>query len=92
MMGIAASLLTLVAATLFYLTDREQRWLMKPLSSWQRLISLLMLLAAAGLWSLSLGLSVGLMAWLWVLVLSLIVLALLAGHHRDTFQKSGGRP
>ncbi|MCK0154702.1 hypothetical protein MWU49_13360 [Alcanivorax sp. S6407] len=92
MMGIAASLLTLVSAALFYLTDREQRWLAAPLASWQRLVSILLLLLAAGLWVVLLGIGVGLMAALWLFILALVVQTLLAAHQRDTYQKNGGRP
>jgi len=91
MAGIAASLLTLVSAVLLYLTDREQRLLTVPLVAWLRLVSLVLLTAAAGLWVLFQGVALGLMVGLWVFVLVQLVLVLLVGHYRDSFQKTGGR-
>ncbi|MGB2248088.1 MAG: hypothetical protein ACPH3N_10475 [Alcanivorax sediminis] len=91
MAGIAASLLTLVSAVLLYLTDREQRLLTVPLAPWLRLVSLALLTGAAGLWVLSQGVTLGLMVGLWVFVLAQLVLVLLVGHYRDSFQKTGGR-
>ena len=91
MMGIVASLLTLLAAALYYLADREQRLLVQPLLPRQRVTSLMMLLTAAGLWIQAMGIAVGLMVGLWGLILSLILLPMLAGHLRDSFQKTGGR-
>lgn len=91
MLGIAASLLTLLAAVLFYLTDREQRWLDHPLPGLLRLGVVLLLAVSAGLWVLLLGPGVGLMVGLWGLLLALLVLTLLAGHQQDSFQKAERR-
>lgn len=87
MMAIAAFILTLVATTLFYLSDREQRWLDAPLPGWFKAAGVLMLFATAMLWVLALGAGIGMMVWWWVSALSLLVMALVVGHQRDGFQK-----
>ena len=90
-MGIAALLLTLLTASLFYLTDRQQRWLDQPLPTALRWLSGGLLVLAALLWMAALGWSLGLIVGLWALLTSLLLMSLLVGHWRDGFQKSGGR-
>ena len=89
MMGFAASALTLVIAVLFYLTDREQRLLDRPLPGALRLVAVLLLVVDSVLWVWLLGLGVGLMVGLWVLLLALLVLALVVGHQQDGFSRPG---
>ncbi|KGD64706.1 hypothetical protein Y5S_02072 [Alcanivorax nanhaiticus] len=87
MLWTGALLLTLLAATLFYLADREQRWLDRPLPMVARWLGVGLTVPAALLWVWSQGLGVGLMFWLWSQAAFLIVLALLAAHQHDSFQK-----
>ena len=90
-MWVAALPATLAAVVLFYLSDRQQRWLDRPLPGVARLLALLLALAGAVLWVMALGLGVGLMVALWLLTLPALLMALFAGHHRDTFQKVSGK-
>ncbi|MGB1466156.1 MAG: hypothetical protein ACPG8O_07285 [Alcanivorax nanhaiticus] len=87
MLWTGALLVTLLAATLFYLTDREQRWLDRQLPMVARWLGAGLTVPAAVLWVWSQGVGIGLMFWLWSLVVSLIVLALVAAHQHDSFQK-----
>lgn len=82
-----AVLATLVSVVLFYLSDRQQRWLAQPLPPLVRLIAVLLLLAATALWVASLGLGVGLFVGLWMVTLPALLLPLIAGHYRDSFQR-----
>jgi len=82
-----AVLASLVSVVLFYLSDRQQRWLDQPLPGLARLLALLLLAAATALWVVSLGVGVGLFVGLWVVTLSTLLLPLMAGHYRDSFQR-----
>ena len=82
-----AILATLASVVLFYLSDRQQRWLDQPLPGLSRLLALLLLAAAAALWMVILGVGVGLFVGLWVFALPAILLPLIAGHYRDSFQR-----
>jgi len=48
---------------------------------------LLLLAAASALWVVSLGVGVGLFVGLWVFTLPALLLPLMAGHYRDSFQR-----
>ena len=87
---LVAVLATLASVLLFYLSDRQQRWLDQPLPVFSRLIALAML--AGGLWLLSLqmGVSVGLFVGLWVFTLPALLVPLLVSHYRDSYQRRGG--
>lgn len=82
-----AVLATLASVVLFYLSDRQQRWLDRPLPGLARLLALLLLVAATVLWMASLGIGVGFFAGLWMFTLVALLLPLLAGHYRDSFQR-----
>lgn len=82
-----AILATLVSVVLFYLGDRQQRWLDQPLPGLVRLIALLLLVAATAFWVVSLGIGVGLFVGLWVFTLPALLLPLMVGHYRDSFQR-----
>ena len=82
-----AVLATLASVVLFYLSDRQQRWLDQPLPGLSRLLALLLLAAAAALWMVILGVGVGLFVGLWVFALPAMLLPLMAGHYRDSFQR-----
>jgi hypothetical protein len=82
-----AILATLASVVLFYLSDRQQRWLDQPLPGLSRLLALLLLAASAVLWMVTLGMGVGLFVGLWVFALPAILLPLIAGHYRDSFQR-----
>ena len=82
-----AVLATLASVVLFYLSDRQQRWLKQPLPAMVRLLAVLLLAPATALWILSLGVGVGLFVALWVFVLPAMLLPLMAGHYRDSFQR-----
>ncbi len=82
-----AVLATLASVVLFYLSDRQQRWLDQPLPGLSRLLALLLLAASAVLWMVTLGMGVGLFVGLWVFALPAILLPLIAGHYRDSFQR-----
>ncbi len=82
-----AVLATLASVVLFYLSDRQQRWLKQPLPAMVRLLAVLLLAAATALWILSLGVGVGLFVGLWVFALPAMLLPLMAGHYRDSFQR-----
>ncbi|MCG8392128.1 MAG: hypothetical protein MI745_03505 [Pseudomonadales bacterium] len=84
-----AVLATLASVFLFYLSDRQQRWLDQPLPGPARLGAWLLLLAAAGFWVFALGVSVGLFVGLWVFTVPALLLPLVVGHQRDSFQKRG---
>lgn len=82
-----AVLATLASVVLFYLSDRQQRWLDRPLPGLARLLAVLLLVAATVLWVVSLGVGVGFFAGLWIFTLAALLLPLLAGHYRDSFQR-----
>ena len=82
-----AVLATLASVVLFYLSDRQQRWLDQPLPGLSRLLALLLLAASAVLWMVTLGMGVGLFVGLWVFTLPALLLPLMAGHYRDSFQR-----
>ena len=85
-------LASLSAAALIYLSDRQQRWLDRPLPTVVRALGVLMALASAALWVLTLGLGVGLMVAMWLLLLAVLLMSLWAGHYRASFQKVNGKP
>ena len=85
-----AVLATLASVVLFYLSDRQQRWLDQPLPGLSRLLALLLLAASAVLWMVTLGMGVGLFVGLWVFALPAMLLPLMAGHYRDSFQRGLG--
>jgi hypothetical protein len=82
-----AVLATLASVVLFYLSDRQQRWLDQPLPGLSRLLALLLLAASAVLWMVTLGVGVGLFVGLWVFALPAMLLPLMAGQYRDSFQR-----
>ena len=87
---LVAVLATLASVLLFYLSDRQQRWLDQPLPVFTRIIALALL--AGGLWllSLQLGVSVGLFVGLWVFTLPALLVPLLVSHYRDSYQRRRG--
>ncbi|MED5390044.1 MAG: hypothetical protein VX793_14380 [Pseudomonadota bacterium] len=82
-----AALASLVSVILFYLSDRQQRWLSLPLSGLWRWLAWLLLAAATALWVIYLGIGVGLFVGLWMAALPALLVTLVAGHHRDSFQR-----
>ncbi|MEQ3634801.1 hypothetical protein [Alcanivorax sp.] len=87
---LVAVLATLASVALFYLSDRQQRWLDQPLPAWTRLIALLMLVGGVLLLTLQLGVSVGLFVGLWVFTLPALLVPLIVSHYRDSYQRRGG--
>ncbi len=88
---LVAVLATFASVALFYLSDRQQRWLDQPLPAFTRLIALAMLAGGLLLFTLQLGVSVGLFVGLWVSTLPALLVPLIVSHYRDSYQRRGGR-